>query len=368
MKIFVFGSSLTSSYWNQAANYYRGIYKNLADFGFQITFAQPDSYPWQEHRDAGDYAYAEVITYDLPYDLPSLLKRASEADLVIKHSGIGADDALLHQRVLDCKSANTQVAFWDMNPTATAASLAANALHPFRPLIPEYDYIFTNGGGPRLIARYEELNARNCYPIYNALDSTTHYPVPSNPELTCDLLFAADRLVESEGQTDEFFLEAAEQAPEFTFVLAGQGWESKPLPKNVRWSGDIRGCDQNRLSCSARMVFNVTPKPLARTGFSPPTSMFEAAGAGACLITDPWEGVEAFFEPGSEILVARDANEIVDLLRTVDAKLAREIGGAMRRRAIQEHTYAARALQVREILRQPVEALSWRRPELKQTA
>ena len=97
--------------------------------------------------------------------------------------------------------------------------------------------------------------------------------------------------------------------------------------------------------------------------------MFEAAGAGACVITDPWEGVETFFEPGCQILVAHDASEIVDLLRTVDKKLAREVGGAMRRRALQEHSYAMRALQVREILRQSTpEVLSWRRPELKQTA
>ena len=91
---------------------------------------------------------------------------------------------------------------------------------------------------------------------------------------------------------------------------------------------------------------------MARAGFSPPTGIFEAAGAGACVISDPWEGIETFFEPGCEILVARDASEVVDLLRTVDAALAREIGGAMRRRANSEHTYALRALQVREILKQ----------------
>lgn len=99
MKVFVLVSGLTASYWNSAANYYRGIYKNLADFGFQITFAESDRYPWQEHRDEGDYEYAEVIVYDLPYDQPALIRRASVADLVIKHSCIGADDALLDQRI-----------------------------------------------------------------------------------------------------------------------------------------------------------------------------------------------------------------------------------------------------------------------------
>jgi spore maturation protein CgeB len=97
--------------------------------------------------------------------------------------------------------------------------------------------------------------------------------------------------------------------------------------------------------------------------------VFEAAGAGACVITDYWEGIDTFFSPGCEILVARNAGDIVDLLRTVDARLAREMGEAMRRRATQEHTYALRALQVREILSQSSsDVLAWRHRELQESA
>ena len=106
MKLFVFGSSLTSSYWNGAATYYRGIYKNLAELGFQITFAEPDAYGRQQHRDKEDFSYAEIIVYNSPRDIPALIERACDADLVIKHSGVGVDDALLEERVLECKSRN----------------------------------------------------------------------------------------------------------------------------------------------------------------------------------------------------------------------------------------------------------------------
>lgn len=369
MKLFVFGASLTSSYWNHAVDYYRGIYKNLADFGFQITFAQPDPYPWQEHRDGGDYNYAELMVYDSPYDLPAMFTRASEADLVIKHSGVGEADELLNQGVLGCKSADTQVAFWDVDAPATLAAVEHDAFHPFRALIPEYDYIFTNAGGPRLIERYERLGARVCHPIYNGLDSTIHYPVPPDSRRACDLLFIADQPLAGERRVEQFFLAAAEMAPEFTFALAGEGWDSRSLPHNVRCFGSVDASHHNWLHGSARMVLNLTSESQAEMGYSPSSEMFEAAGAGACVITGPWEGVETFFEPGCQILVAHDASEIVDLLRTVDKKLAREVGGAMRRRALQEHSYAMRALQVREILRQSTpEVLSWRRPELKQTA
>ena len=369
MNLFVFGSSLTSSYWNGAATYYRGIYKHLAALGLHVIFAEPDAYGRQQHRDPEDFSYAEVVVYDSPRDIPGLLRRAREADLVIKHSGIGVDDARLEERVLDCKSRSTQVAFWDVDAPATLAEVEASVLHPFRALIPEYDYIFTYGGGPPVIARYERLGARVCHPIYNALDPKTHYPVAPNPAKACDLVFVGNRLPDRERRVEDFFLAAAQQAPEFKFALGGEGWGGKALPPNVRWLGHVGTKDHNALNCSARMVLNIDRESMAKTGFSPPTRIFEAAGAGACVVTDAWEGIETFFEPGCEILVAHDAGEIVDLLRTVDARLAREIGDAMRRRAILEHTYTLRALQVREILRQSIpDVFAWRNRALQQPA
>jgi spore maturation protein CgeB len=135
-----------------------------------------------------------------------------------------------------------------------------------------------------------------------------------------------------------------------SFVLGGEGWADKPIPGNVRWIGHVATADHNRVNCAARMVLNVTRESMAETGFSPPTRVFEAAGAGACLVTDAWEGIERFFQPGTEILVARSAEEVVAHLRAVDRERARSIGEAMRARALREHTYQLRAAQVDEIL------------------
>jgi spore maturation protein CgeB len=366
MRIFVFGSSLTSSYWNGAATYYRGIYKSLAGLGFQVTFAEPDAFGRQQHRDKEDFSYANVIVYRSPRDIPALIRRACESDLVIKHSGVGVDDALLEESLLECRSGHTQVAFWDVDAPATLAAVEGNVLHPFRSLIPEYDYIFTYGGGAPVVEHYLRLGARVCHPIYNALDPATHYPVPADPSLKCDLAFVGNRLPDRERRVEEFFLSAAELSPECQFVLGGEGWEGKALPPNVRWIGHVGTGDHNRVNCSARMVLNINRESMAKVGFSPPTRVFEAAGAAACLITDHWAGIEQFFAPGCEILVARNAGDITDLLRMVDSKLAREIGEAMRKRARQEHTYALRALQFREIIMQSSpEVLSLRNRELQ---
>jgi spore maturation protein CgeB len=109
--------------------------------------------------------------------------------------------------------------------------------------------------------------------------------------------------------------------------------------------------DHNAINCSARMVLNINRESMARVGFSPPTRIFEAAGAAACLITDAWTGIEQFFEPGREILVASSAEEIVRCLREISWPHAREIGMAMRRRALRDHAYELRAQQVHVILR-----------------
>src|SRR5215831_4245948 len=126
MKLYVFGSSLTSSYWNGAATYYRGIYQNLDSLGYDITFAEPDIYSRQQHRDCPSIAYADVRVYQTPRDLDAVLREAQAADLIIKHSGVGADDELLEAEVLDCRRPDARVAFWDVDAPATLAKVEAN--------------------------------------------------------------------------------------------------------------------------------------------------------------------------------------------------------------------------------------------------
>ncbi|HEX5432663.1 MAG TPA: glycosyltransferase, partial [Candidatus Angelobacter sp.] len=226
---------------------------------------------------------------------------------------------------------------------ATLARVENDPADPFWRLIPEYDFIFTYGGGPPVVDHYLRLGAANCHPIYNALDPETHYPVPPEPDLGCDLVFIGNRLPDRERRVEEFFLRAAERAPEFKFVLGGEGWGDKRLPANVRWIGHVGTGDHNLVNCSARMVLNINRESMAGVGFSPPTRVFEAAGAGCCVITDRWAGVENFFEPGKEILVAANAEDIVHLLRSLNADEAKDIGLQMRSRALRDHTYQLRA-------------------------
>jgi spore maturation protein CgeB len=152
----------------------------------------------------------------------------------------------------------------------------------------------------------------------------------------------------------EFFLRAAELAPDLQFALGGEGWEGKRMPANVRWIGHVGTGDHNRMNCSVRMVLNINRDSMAGVGFSPPTRVFEAAGAGACLITDQWAGIETFFAPEKEILVAGSAEEIVAYLRTISQPAAKQIGENMRQRALRDHTYALRAQEFDAIMKNAV--------------
>jgi spore maturation protein CgeB len=122
------------------------------------------------------------------------------------------------------------------------------------------------------------------------------------------------------------------------------------MPSNVNPIGHVYTHEHNAFNCTPRAVLNVNRESMARYGFSPPTRVFEAAGAGACLITDEWIGIELFLEPGNEVLIARDGEAVAEHLRSLTSERARAIGSAAYRRILGEHTYAHRVAQLEALL------------------
>jgi spore maturation protein CgeB len=137
--------------------------------------------------------------------------------------------------------------------------------------------------------------------------------------------------------------------PEQSFLLGGSGWGDKEMPGNVSYVGHVYTKDHNAFNCSPMAVLNISRDSMAKYGFSPATRVFEAAGAGACIITDYWEGIEHFFEPEKEILVARSGEEVVEILRVLTPEIARSIGQAAYQKVISAHTYDHRAALLQEI-------------------
>jgi len=360
VRIFAFGSSIVSSYWNGAATYYRGCYKYLARLGHQITFAEPDAYGRQQHRDAGDFSYVQSVVYQPGADLDRMLALARQADIVIKHSGIGVDDAELERRVLEC-SPEAMCFFWDVDAPATLHRMRSDADDALRQAAAGYDAILTYGGGPKARQGFLEFGARAYYSIYNALDPETHHPVAADPELACDVAFLGNRLPDREARVEEMFLRAAELAPDQRFLLGGEGWGDKVMPPNVRWIGHVPTAMHNGVNCSAGMVMNINRVSMADFGYSPPTRVFEVAGAGSCMLCDDWPGIADCFEPGREILVVRSGEEVAAALHANGGDARAQIGAAFHARALRDHTYSQRAVQADFAFR---ECLARRRGEI----
>jgi spore maturation protein CgeB len=351
LDIAFFGSSLVSAYWNGAATYYRGIIRNLAERGHRITFYEPDAFERQQHRDMADPDWAKVVVYPAdPNGVEQALDAARGADIVVKASGVGVFDELLEAAVLDLRRPDGLAIFWDVDAPATLDRMAQDPADPFRPLVPRYDFILTYGGGDPVVDAYRRFGARECVPVYNALDPTTHHAVEPDPRFQGDLGFLGNRLPDREARVEEFFLQAAALAPGRRFLLGGNGWGDKAMPSNVEYLGHVYTRDHNAFNCTPLAVLNISRESMARYGFSPATRVFEAAGAGACLITDAWVGIEMFLEPDWEVLVATDGEEVAEHLRRLTPKDARQIGRAAQRRILAEHTYAHRAAQVESIL------------------
>jgi spore maturation protein CgeB len=346
-----FGSSILSAYWNGAATYYRGLLRALARRGFEITFFEPNAYERQDHRDLDEPDWVRVVVYDCSGDgLERALDDASGSDVIVKASGVGVFDTLLEERIPELARAGSLAVFWDVDAPATLDRLLDDPGDPFHASLPGYDLVLTYGGGPPVCHSYHRLGARACVPIYNALDPETHHPAPPDERFAADLGFLGNRMPDRERRVQEFFLAPARANPDRTFLLGGSGWSDGDLPPNTRWVGHVYTSDHNGFNCTPLSVLNVSRESMARYGYSPATRVFEAAGAGACLVTDAWKGIEQFLEPGREVLVAANGQEVSDQLRSLTPERSRRIGFAARRRVLAEHTYEQRAEQVERVL------------------
>lgn len=351
MNIAFFGSSLVSAYWNGAATYYRGLIKALAARGHSIAFYEPDAFGRQQHRDIDDPPWARIVVYAPTATAMEMMLDEAEAaaDILVKCSGVGVLDRELEAAVAARRRPGLSAIFWDVDAPATLASISTDPADPLRLLIPHYDAILTYGGGAKVVDEYLRLGARDCVPIYNALDPDTHYPVLPRNEFAATLAFLGNRLPDREQRVDEFFLNPARLSGA-VFRLGGSGWTDKPMPPNVIYHGHIFTRDHNAFNCSAKAVLNINRHSMASMGASPPTRIFEAAGAGACIISDRWDGIGNFLESGREILLAASGAEVAEWASMLSAADAHAIGAAGRRRVLGEHTYRHRAAEVEALL------------------
>ena len=346
MRTVFLGLSITSAWGNDHATNYRALLRALQARGDEVLFLERDV-PW----------YAASRDFDAPFvhlysSLGELRDRheheVRDADLVVVGSFV-PDGVIVGEWVLE--TADGPVAFWDIDTPVTAEKLARGDHEYLTPeLLRRYDLYLSFTGGPLL----EQLGARRPRPFYCMVDPEQYRPVGAERQFALGYLgtYSADR----HAALEQLLLEPARQLPKLRFTVAGPQY-----PGTIRWPENVERVDHvppvehPLFYASQRLTLNVTRAAMVAAGWSPSVRLFEAAACGVAILSDSWRGLESFFVPGEEVLVARTSEDALRHLAEADDAQLATLAGAARARVLAEHTAARRAEQleaeVAELLR-----------------
>lgn len=358
MRLVVFGLAVSSSWGNGHATLWRGLIGALVRQGHEVVFFERDA-PWYaETRDLTRLPEgAELLLYpDWAAVLPRAREEVARADAVMITSF--CPDGPAASRLAWEEAAGLTV-FYDMDTGVTLRALEAGERPDYLP--PEglsaFDLVLSYTGGRALGALQSRLGARRVAPLYGHVDPEAHRPgTPSEAfrgELSWLGTYAADR----QAALGALFLEPARRRPELRFVLAGSGYPKDfPWTDNIFFVKHLPPADHPAFFASSRLTLNVTREAMAAMGWCPSGRLFEAAACGIPLLSDRWDGIEDFFAPGEEILLAASPEDTLAALARPDAELARMAARA-RDRVLAQHSSAVRAAELAALLGDAAPAL-----------
>lgn len=349
MRIVVFGLTVSSSWGNGHATLWRGLIRALSRLGCRVTFFERDLPFYAQHRDLHGAPWVDLVFHEAWEDvLPQVRRALAEADAAIVTSY--CPDARAATR--EILSSDAIACFYDLDTPVTLARLARGEdieyLGPNG--LADFDLVLSYTGGAALDALRARLGARVAAPLYGHVDPRTHAPVASTERLRSDLSYLGTYAQDRQTALEAFFVEPARRRPERRFLLAGAQYpQDFPWTENIHFLRHLPPADHPAFFCSSRLTLNVTRAAMASLGWCPSGRLFEAAACGAAVVSDVWEGLDAFFAPDAEILLARTTEDVTAALDRSDDEL-RRIGAAARVRVLDEHTSGHRARTLLDLL------------------
>jgi spore maturation protein CgeB len=345
VRIVVLGLTITSSWGNGHATTYRSLLRALHKRGHRVTFLERDV-PWYaESRDLPDPPFAETILYrDLEELTGTHRGRVRSADLVIVGSYVPKGVAVARWAT---DAAAGVTAFYDIDTPVTLAKLERGDHEYLAPeAIPRFDLYLSFAGG-RVLERLErEYGARNARPLYCSFDPDAYRPDPTSTK-RWDLGYMGTYSADRQPAVERLLLEPARRLPDARFALAGPQFpDDIDWPPNLERIDHLPPAEHRSFYTRQRWTLNVTRRDMVQAGWSPSVRLFEAAGCGTPVITDSWRGLEAFFEPGRDILIAETTEECVRILRETPEEARNEIGERARARVLAAHTSDVRAAEL----------------------
>ena len=342
MRIAFFGSSLVSAYWNGAATYYRGIVRALHGRRaprhlLRARRVRPPEAPRHPRPRLGRGRRLRRRGRGRGRSAPSPPPAAPTS--WSRRAGSASSTRCSRRRSSLCGGRERSLCSGTSTRPRRSTGSPATPRDPFAALMPRYDLVLTYGGGDPVVRALRGERARaGAFP--STTRSTRRRTTRSRRTRASRRTFRSSAIGcrTARRASRSSSSRAARAAPSCRFLLGGAGWDASMFPPNVRYAGHVYTRDHNAFNGTPRLVLNVSRESMARYGFSPATRVFEAAGAGACIITDAWEGIDLFLEPGREVLVATDGEEVAAFVRAVlGARGTRDRAGGAPPRARRAH-------------------------------
>jgi spore maturation protein CgeB len=349
MKFVVFGLSISSSWGNGHATLLRGLFKALVKRGHHITFFERDTPYYAPHRDLTEMAGVHLELYqDWETAGTAAHRELMDADIGMVTSycpdGVAASEAVF--------ASGTRRVFYDLDTPVTLQRLRGGQALPYIGArgLGDFDLVLSYTGGMAVQELRDRLGARRVVPLYGSVDPDVHRPAARAEAYRGDLSYFGTYSEDRQKALEQLFVEPARKLPERRFVMGGALYPHVfPWTENIFFVRHIPPQEHSSFYCSSKLTLNVTRGPMAEMGYCPSGRLFEAAACGVPVLTDEWEGLEQFFEPGLEILTARSGDDAVAAIELPIEELGK-ISRAARVRVLEQHTAEHRAIELERAL------------------
>lgn len=348
MKLVFLGLSITSSWGNGHASTYRALLRALNARGHRIIFFECNQEWYASNRDLPEPEFCDVRIFDDWDSMRTEVRRELRDSDVAVVGSYFPEGARAVREILD--SPVSVKAFYDIDTPITVQQLRTGSADYLRSdQVSGFDVYFSFTGGPLLHTIQEEFGARKAVSLYCSFDPQRYYFRGVFRRYQCDMSYMGTYAPDRQPKLERLFWEPARRLPKMKFLLAGPQYprRSRKL-SNVRRIIHLSPRWHSHLYSSSRLVLNVTRREMIAAGYSPSVRLFEAAACGAALVSDTWPGIETFFTPGEEILLAEETDAVVNLLKDADPRQLQTLGKRAQARILAEHTSEQRAIEFEE--------------------
>jgi spore maturation protein CgeB len=351
MKLVVFGLTVSSSWANGHATLWRGLARAWGLRGHELVFFERDVPYYAANRDLDRMPGGELVLYrDWDQTRPRALQELREADAAMVTSY--CPDGIAATQLIAGESHDALKLFYDMDTPVTLQNLReGRGVAYIGPRgLRDFDLVLSFTGGLALDELRERLGAREVRTLYGHVDPHTHRRVAPMSNYRCALSYLGTYAQDRQAELEQLLVEPARRLPAQEFLIGGAQYPHDfPWTRNIRFVRHMPPSEHSGFFSSSRWTLNVTRRAMVVNGWCPSGRLFEAAACGTPVISDAWAGLESFFTPGEEIVVARTTQDVVDALELSEGEVDR-MALAAYERVLAQHTCEHRARELERML------------------